>query len=68
MRPIMTWVTGVLSGAGVPMAAWAQQRPSDYWGIHPFWGAWGIGMMLKGRYAKLKIKRPPGPYPTPEGV
>ncbi|MEE8224174.1 MAG: SHOCT domain-containing protein [candidate division NC10 bacterium] len=30
----------------IPMAAWAQQRPSDYWGMHDMWGAWGIGMMF----------------------
>jgi putative membrane protein len=31
---------------GMPMAAWAQQRPYEYWGMPPFWGAWGIGVML----------------------
>ena len=34
---------------GIPVAAWAQERPYEYgWG-HPMWGAWGpwgIGMML----------------------
>jgi len=38
-----------LLGAGIPVTAWAQERPYDYgWG-HPMWGAWGpwgIGMML----------------------
>jgi putative membrane protein len=36
-------------GTGIPLAAWAQERPYEYgWG-HPMWGAWGpwgIGMML----------------------
>lgn len=39
----------MVSGIGVPMAAWAQERPYDFWGMHPMWGlwgAWGIGMML----------------------
>lgn len=31
---------------GIPSAAWAQQRPYDYWGMPYMWGAWGIGMML----------------------
>jgi len=34
---------------GIPVMAWAQERPYEYgWG-HPMWGAWGpwgIGMML----------------------
>ncbi len=46
MRPTAGWIVGVLSGMGIPMAAWAQQRPYEYWGMHPFGGAWGIGMML----------------------
>lgn len=46
MRPTTGWIVGVLSSMSIPVTAWAQQRPSDYWGIHPFWGAWGIGMML----------------------
>jgi len=45
MRPITGAVTGVLSGVGAPMTAWAQQRPYD-WGMHYMWGPWGIGMML----------------------
>ncbi len=45
MRPITGAVTGVLSGVGMPMVAWAQQRPYD-WGMHYMWGATGIGMML----------------------
>ena len=40
------WVLA-LSGVIVPTATWAaQQRPSDYWGMHYMWGPWGIGMML----------------------
>ncbi len=46
MRQVLVWVAGVLSGVGVPMAAWAQQRPYEYWGMHYMWGPWGIGMML----------------------
>lgn len=47
MRPTAGWLTGVLSSMGVPTAAWAQQRPPyEYWGMHPYWGAWGIGMMF----------------------
>ncbi len=35
-----------LSGVIVPTATWAaQQRPYDYWGWHPFWGTWHIGIM-----------------------
>ncbi len=45
MRQVLVWVAGVLSGLGVPMTAWAQQRPYD-WGMHYMWGTWGIGMML----------------------
>jgi putative membrane protein len=40
----------MLSGVGLPVVAWAQERPYDFWwGMHPMWGmwgAWGIGMML----------------------
>lgn len=36
-------------GLGVPLRAWAQERPYQYgWG-HPMWdmwGAWSIGMMV----------------------
>ncbi len=46
MRRTAVCLAGVLSGMSIPVAAWAQERPYDYWGIHPFWGAWGIGMML----------------------
>jgi putative membrane protein len=46
MSKVLVWVAGVLSGVGVPMTAWAQQRPYDYWGMHYMWGTWGIGMML----------------------
>ncbi|MFQ5962281.1 MAG: SHOCT domain-containing protein [Candidatus Methylomirabilales bacterium] len=39
--------TLALSGVIIPTATWAaQQRPYDYWGWHPFWGTWHIGMML----------------------
>jgi putative membrane protein len=40
---------GLLSGVIVPASAWAQERPYDFWGMHPMWGmwgAWGIGMMF----------------------
>jgi putative membrane protein len=41
---------GVLAGVSLPMTAWAQERPYDFWwGMHPMWGmwgAWGFGMML----------------------
>jgi putative membrane protein len=33
----------------MPVAVWAQERPYDFWGMHPMWGmwgAWGIGMMF----------------------
>ena len=46
MRRTAGWLAGVLSGVTLPMVAWAQERPSDYWGMHYMWGAWGIGMML----------------------
>jgi len=37
---------GMLGGVSMPVAAWAQERPYDFWGMHPMWGAWGFGMML----------------------
>jgi putative membrane protein len=40
---------GVLAGLSMPVAAWAQERPYDFWGMHPMsgmWGAWGLGMMF----------------------
>lgn len=49
MKAVAGWLVGIASGVGVPMAAWAQERPWDYWGMHPMWGvwgAWGFGMML----------------------
>jgi putative membrane protein len=39
----------MLGGMSMPVAAWAQERPYDFWGMHPMWGmwsAWGIGMMF----------------------
>ena len=49
MRLIVLWIASLLSAAGTPMLAWAQERPYEYsWG-HPMWGmwgAWGIGMGL----------------------
>ncbi len=39
------YVGSVLTAVGVPMLAWAQERPYD-WGMHYMWGATGIGMML----------------------
>jgi putative membrane protein len=46
MRSIAVYVGSVLSVVGIPMAAWAQQRPYECWGMHYMWGATGIGMML----------------------
>jgi len=50
MKRITGWITSVLTWAGVPGAALAQERPYDWgWGMHPMWGLWGIwgfGMML----------------------
>ncbi len=45
MRSMAVYVGSVLSAVGVPMLAWAQERPYD-WGMHYMWGPWGIGMML----------------------
>lgn len=42
---LVTWVGGVLSLMSLPMLAWAQERPYDWWGMHYMWGAWGIGMI-----------------------
>ncbi len=36
----------ILFGMDIPIAAWAQERPYEYWGMHYMWGPWGIGMML----------------------
>jgi putative membrane protein len=30
----------------MPMVAWAQERPYDWWGMHYMWGEWGVGMMF----------------------
>ena len=49
MRRGGVYATLVLSGMGAPIAAFAQERPYDFWVMHPMWGiwgAWGIGMML----------------------
>jgi putative membrane protein len=49
MKRIVGRLLGVLGGASLPVTAWAQERPYDFWGMHPMWsmwGAWGIGMML----------------------
>ncbi len=46
MRSIAVYVGSVLSVVGIPMLAWAQERPYEYWGMHYMWGPWGIGMML----------------------
>ncbi len=46
MRPTTGWIVGVLSGMSIPVTAWAQERPYEYWGMHSMWGPWGIGMML----------------------
>ena len=45
----MRRIVGALSAVIVPAVALAQERPYDFWGIHPMWGmwgAWGIGMMF----------------------
>jgi len=49
LRRISRRMLGVLSGVSIPVTAWAQERPYDFWGMHPMWGmwgAWGFGMML----------------------
>ncbi len=46
MRSIAVYVGSVLSVVGSPMAAWAQQRPYECWGMHYMWGPWGIGIMV----------------------
>ncbi len=46
MRSIVVYVGSVLSVVGIPMTAWAQQRPYECWGMHYMWGPWGIGMMV----------------------
>lgn len=48
-RTVAGWVAWLLNGFGLPMVAWAQDRPYDVWGMHPMWGlwgAWGFGMLL----------------------
>jgi len=52
MNSLKSKVVGLTLGGfatGIPVTAWAQERPDQYgWG-HPMWGAWGqwgIGMML----------------------
>ncbi|MEE9124959.1 MAG: SHOCT domain-containing protein [candidate division NC10 bacterium] len=46
MRSIAIHVGAMLGGMGMPIVAWAQERPYDYGGMHYMWGPWGIGMML----------------------
>ena len=49
MRRIAGRILSALGGVSIPAAAWAQERPYDFWGMHPMWGmwgAWGFGMML----------------------
>jgi putative membrane protein len=46
MKRMVGRILSVLSGVSMPVAAWAQERPYDFWGMHPMWGAWGIGMMF----------------------
>ena len=49
MKSIVGRLLSVLGGVSIPVAAWAQERPYDFWGMHPMWGmwgAWGFGMML----------------------
>ena len=49
MKRIVGRILGVLGGVSMPVVAWAQERPYDFWGMHPMWGmwgAWGFGMML----------------------
>ncbi len=36
----------LVDGKSVRLEFDVQQRPYEYWGMHPFGGAWGIGMML----------------------
>ena len=49
MKGIAGRLLGVLAGLSIPVAACAQERPYDFWGMHPMWGmwgAWGLGMMF----------------------
>jgi putative membrane protein len=49
MKRVAGRILSVLGGVCMPVAAWAQERPYDFWGMHPMWGmwgAWGFGMML----------------------
>jgi putative membrane protein len=49
MKHIAGRILGVLSGVSTPVAACAQERRSDFWGMHSMWGmwgAWGTGMMF----------------------
>ena len=49
MKGIAGRLLAVLGGVSIPVAVWAQERPYDFWGMHPMWGmwgAWGVGMTL----------------------
>ena len=49
MKRMTGRLLSVVGGVSMPVAAWAQERPYDFWGMHPMWGmwgAWGVGMML----------------------
>ena len=38
MKRVVGRILSVLSGVSIPVAAWAQERPYDFWGMHPMWG------------------------------
>jgi putative membrane protein len=49
MKHIAGRLLSMLGGMSMPTAAWAQERPYDFWGMHPMWGmwsAWGFGVMF----------------------
>jgi putative membrane protein len=52
MKPLRSKLVALTLGVfatGIPVTAWAQERPYEYgWGHHMWgaWGPWGIGMML----------------------
>jgi hypothetical protein len=35
MKCVSGRIVGVLAGVSLPAVAWAQERPYDFWGMHP---------------------------------
>ncbi len=43
MKRILGFLGAILSGVVMPMLAWAQERPYEYWGMHYMWDRGELG-------------------------